>query len=67
MSQAAGRTLVIDRQITHVAWDLDRAPGGPGAASAQDLDGLTRALTLAIPVSALFWIGGLAVLLSAIR
>jgi hypothetical protein len=64
MNQAAGRALVIDRQVSHVAWDLDRAPG---AAAASDLDGLMRALALAVPVSALFWIGGITMLLSAIR
>jgi hypothetical protein len=64
MDQVAGRVLVFDRKVVRVACDLDRAPTYPIAG---DLDGLMRALALALPVSALLWIGAVALLMSVIR
>lgn len=64
MDQAAGRILVFDRKVVRVASDLDRMPVHQ---MASDLDGLMRALALAVPISALLWIGGAALVLSAIR
>ncbi|PZU11879.1 hypothetical protein [Sphingomonas sp.] len=68
MVQVAGRPRVFDRRATRLAWDLDRTPMGiRSASSVGELDGLMRALSLAVPVSALLWIGAGAILASAIR
>lgn len=64
MDQVGGRALNFDRKITNMSWDIDRTYGAMGV---RDLEGLTRALALAVPVSALLWIAGAAALLSAIR
>jgi hypothetical protein len=68
MTQLVARALVIDRRAPQVAWRLDRsAVFAPPRPRAQGADGLVRALGLAVPISALLWVGALVVLLSAIR
>ena len=64
MDQIGGRALNFDRKITNMAWDTDRAYG---AKAIRDLEGLAQALALAVPLSALLWIGGISAILSAIR
>lgn len=64
MGQFGGHAPHFDRKITSMSWDIDRTYG---ATAVRDLEGLTRALALAVPISALLWIAGAAALLSAIR
>ncbi|MDO6416059.1 hypothetical protein Q4F19_16845 [Sphingomonas sp. BIUV-7] len=68
MNQVAAHKPVFDRVITHVTRDLDRAPGFASPASApKDPDGLFRALAFAVPVSALLWMSGVAIAVTALR
>ena len=69
MSQAAGRPCASDRGITRMAWDLDRSAAAAASrrAPTADIDGLMRALSLAVPISAFLWIGCAILLLKVIR
>jgi hypothetical protein len=68
MNQAAGCPPVFDRKLARGAWDLDRMPGSASPlVYASDFDGLLRALSLALPVSALLWLGTVALVANLIR
>jgi len=68
MSQAAGRPYASDRG-TRMAWVLDRSAAAAASrrAPTADIDGLMRALSLAVPISAFLWIGCAILLLRVIR